>query len=110
MDAGARPNATHQGARQARVSASIPALARPRTLATALQRLAHMPGEQTHQAGNSYLGLVRQATHSHQERAALCRALLLRGHPVEGLGLTKALRRVRTTTKTIATSACGVSA
>lgn len=85
---------------------------RPRTLATALQRIEHMAQADTYAAGNSYLGLVRQATHSHQERAALCRALLRRGHPVEGLGLTKALRRVRnaTTTKTIATSACGVSA
>lgn len=85
---------------------------RPRTLATALQRIEHMAQADTYAAGNSYLGLVRQATHSHQERAALCRALLLRGHPVEGLGLTKALRRVRnaTTTKTIAASACGVSA
>ncbi len=66
---------------------------RPRTLATALQRIADMPDSDTHQAGNSYLGLVRQASHSHQERAAVCRALLKRGHSVEGLHLTKAFRK-----------------
>ena len=83
---------------------------RKRTLATALQRLAHMPDADTHQAGNSYLGLVRQATHSHQERAAICSVLLQRGHPVEGKGLTKALRRVRCATNNIATGACTASA
>ena len=68
---------------------------RPRTLATALQRIEHMPTTDTYAAGNSYLGLVRQASHSHKERAALCHALLKRGHPVEGKDLSKALRRVR---------------
>lgn len=53
-----------------------------------------MPAAETLQAGNSYLGLVRQATHSHKEQAALCRALLKRGHPVDGLHLAKAFRRV----------------
>lgn len=67
---------------------------RRRTLASALQRLEHIPTAETLQAGNSYLGLVRQATHSHKEQAALCRALLKRGHPVEGLHLSKAFRRV----------------
>lgn len=65
---------------------------RRRTLASALQRIEHMPASQTHAAGNSYLGLVRQASHSHKERAAVCRALLKRGHAVEGLHLTKAFR------------------
>lgn len=51
-----------------------------------------MPSAETYQAGNSYLGLVRQASHSHKERAALCHALLKRGHAVEGLHLTKAFR------------------
>lgn len=64
-----------------------------RTLATALQRIAQMPDADTYAAGNSYLGLVRQASHSHQERAAVCRALLKRGHSVEGLHLTKAFRK-----------------
>lgn len=66
---------------------------RPRTLHTALQRLMEMPAADVYAAGNSYLGLVRQATHSHAERAALCRALLRRGHAVEGLHLNKAFRR-----------------
>lgn len=66
---------------------------RPRTLATALRRIEALPDADTYQAGNSYLGLVRQASHSHQERAAVCRALLKRGHSVEGLHLTKAFRK-----------------
>lgn len=35
------------------------------------------------------------ASHSHKERAAICHALLKRGHPVEGKDLSKALRSVR---------------
>lgn len=68
---------------------------RRRTLATALQRLEAMPAADTHTAGNSYLGLVRQASHSHTERAAVCRALLKRGHAVDGLNLSKAFRRAQ---------------
>ena len=67
---------------------------RPRTLRVALQRIEQMPDAETYAAGNSYLGLVRQASHSHKERAAICRALLKRGHPVEGLHLSKAFARV----------------
>ena len=69
--------------------------ARPRTLATALQRIEHMGPADTYATGNSYLGLVRQATHNHKERAALCRALLKRGHAVEGLHLTQAFRNTK---------------
>lgn len=61
------------------------------TLAHSVQE--QMPDADTYAAGNSYLGLVRQASHSHQERAAVCRALLKRGHSVEGLHLTKAFRK-----------------
>jgi hypothetical protein len=57
---------------------------RRRTLAAALHRLEHMPAAQVHQAGNSYLGLARQASHSHHEQALLCRALMKRGHVVAG--------------------------
>ena len=49
-------------------------------------------------------------THSHHDRAALCRALLKRGHPVEGKNLGKTLRRVRGAPKSIATSAGSASA
>lgn len=66
---------------------------RPRTLASALTRIEHLPEADTYAAGNSYLGLVRQASHSHKERAAICRALLKRGHAVEGLRLSQAFRR-----------------
>lgn len=44
-------------------------------------------------SGNSYLGLARQAGNSHQEQALICRALLKRGHAVEGLHLSKAFRK-----------------
>lgn len=43
--------------------------------------------------GNQPVGLVRQASHSHKERAAVCRALLKRGHAVKGMNLSKAFRR-----------------
>ena len=66
---------------------------RRRTLASALQRIEHLPAAEVFSAGNSYLGLVRQASHSHKERAAVCRALLKRGHAVEGMNLSKAFRR-----------------
>ena len=66
---------------------------RTRTLKTALRRLETMPDSDTFAAGNSYLGLAGQASHCHKERAAICRALLKRGHPVEGLHLSKAFAR-----------------
>ena len=72
-------------------------ITRPRTLATALHRIEHMPDADTYAAGNSYLGLVRQASHSHKERAAICRALLKRGHAIEGLHLTQAFRKKEST-------------
>lgn len=65
---------------------------RPRTLHMALARLEQMPTADVFAAGNSYLGLVRQASHSHAERAAICRALLKRGHAVEGRHLSKTFR------------------
>lgn len=37
---------------------------------------------------NSYFGLLRQATHSHHERALLANAVRQRGHSVKG-DLTK---------------------
>lgn len=72
---------------------------RQRTVATALRRLETLPASETHTTGNSYLGLVRQASHSHKDRAAICRALLKRGHAVEGLQLSKAFAK-RTAVKT----------
>ncbi|WP_307885925.1 RNA-directed DNA polymerase [Variovorax boronicumulans] len=64
---------------------------RPRTMRTALRRLEVMPAADVHTAGNSYLGLVRQTENSHQDQVAIARALLKRGHAVDG-GLTRAFR------------------
>jgi RNA-directed DNA polymerase len=53
---------------------------RPRTLAMAVKRLQNMPAADLFASGNSYLGQVRQASHSHQEQAALINVLRSRGH------------------------------
>ncbi len=65
---------------------------RRRTLARGLQRLQAMDGADVFTAGNSYLGLVRQASHSHHEQALIANAALKRGHAVNG-PLTKIFRR-----------------
>jgi len=65
---------------------------RPRTMRAALHRLEHMPADEVYASGNSYLGLVRQAGASHHEQALIARALLKRGHAVDG-DLTRAFRR-----------------
>ena len=66
---------------------------RARTLHQALSRLEEMHSDDVYASGNSYLGLVRQSSHSHHERALVCRALLKRGHAVEGLNLEKVFRK-----------------
>lgn len=65
---------------------------RPRTLRTALQRIKTAPAADLHATGNSYFGLVRQAGASHKEQAAIARAMLRRGHAVDGY-LTRAFKR-----------------
>ncbi len=55
---------------------------RKRTLHTALNRLETMPSTDTFEAGNSYLGLLRQASHSHADRALVANVLRSRGHSV----------------------------
>jgi hypothetical protein len=55
---------------------------RPRTLQQSLTRLETMPPGDVFASGNSYL--ARQAGASHNEQALICRALLKRGHAVEG--------------------------
>lgn len=57
---------------------------RKRTMATAISRLQTMPDDETFAAGNSYLGLLRQASHSHTDRADLSNVLRWRGHAVKG--------------------------
>jgi RNA-directed DNA polymerase len=61
---------------------------RPRTLRVALQRVAEAKSADLHQTANSYFGLLRQATHSHHERAQLANAVRRRGKAVNG-ALTK---------------------
>ncbi|WP_092002891.1 RNA-directed DNA polymerase [Polaromonas sp. OV174] len=53
---------------------------RKRTVATAVRRLQDMPAADLHTAGNSYLGLLRQASHSHHDQAAVINVLRKRGH------------------------------
>ena len=57
---------------------------RPRTMATAVRRLQDMPADEVFAAGNSYLGLLGQASHSHTDRATLANVLRGRGHAVKG--------------------------
>ncbi|MEO5738357.1 MAG: RNA-directed DNA polymerase [Variovorax sp.] len=67
---------------------------RPRTMRQALHRIETMPPAEIYAAGNSYLGLARQAAQSHQDQVALARALLKRGHAVDG-ALTRIFRNRR---------------
>jgi len=65
---------------------------RPRTVRRAVQRLATMPASDTFAAGNSYLGVIGQASHSHHDRSLIANVLRDRGHAVKG-DLSKIYRR-----------------
>ena len=65
---------------------------RRRTVNEALRRVATAPTEDLFAIANSYFGLLRQAEHSHHDRARLANALRRRGHCISG-GLTKTYRR-----------------
>lgn len=65
---------------------------RARTVDSAAQRLRTMPAADVYASGNSYLGLVRQATHSHTDQARLANILRDRGHAIAG-DLGKIYRR-----------------
>lgn len=65
---------------------------RRRTVNDALHRMRHMPAGQLFESGNSYFGLLRQATHSHHDRTELAQILRQRGHRVNP-SLTKTYRR-----------------
>jgi len=65
---------------------------RKRTMTAAIQRLRTMPAKDIFTAGNSYLGLLRQASHSHVDRADLANVLLDRGYTVKR-DLTKIYRK-----------------
>jgi RNA-directed DNA polymerase len=65
---------------------------RRRTVGQALQRIAAAPADDLFASANSYFGLLRQASHSHADRARLGAAVLARGHCVNG-ALTQTYRR-----------------
>jgi hypothetical protein len=64
---------------------------RPGTVARALARTQHMPASDLFESTNSAFGLLRQATHSHADRARLANAARRRGHCVNG-AVTKIYR------------------
>ncbi|MBL8518228.1 MAG: RNA-directed DNA polymerase [Betaproteobacteria bacterium] len=65
---------------------------RPRTFRSALHRLASVPAGELHASANSTFGLLRQASHSHHDRAMLARLLRRRGFAVDR-NFTKTYRR-----------------
>ena len=65
---------------------------RRRTFNEALHRLGNMDAGNLFESANSYFGLLRQATHSHTDRARLAQAVRRRGFMVNGT-LTKTYRR-----------------
>ena len=65
---------------------------RRRTFNEALNRTGQMPADELFETANSYFGLLRQASHSHHDRARLSNILRYRGHTISGK-LTKTYRR-----------------
>lgn len=65
---------------------------RRRTVKYALRNIATTADESLFETGNSYLGLVGQASHPHTDRARIANALLARGHTVKS-DLTKIYRK-----------------
>lgn len=63
-------------------------ITRRRTVESALLRVATAPSETLAQSANSYFGLLRQASHSHADRARLANAVRRRGKAVKS-DLTK---------------------
>lgn len=64
---------------------------RKRVVKEAVKRVSAASDNDLVSVANSYFGLMRQATHSHKDRAALARALLRRGRAVNGK-LTKVIK------------------
>ncbi len=56
---------------------------RRRTFKDAIARVATMPREEVYQTANSYFGLLRQASHSHTDRAHLANVVRDRGLAVD---------------------------
>lgn len=65
------------------------------TSATPRSALRTMPEADVFTAGNSYLGLLGQATHSHKDRATVANVLRGRGYAIKG-DLTKIYRKATT--------------
>lgn len=65
---------------------------RQRTVTAAVKRLQEMPAKYVFSAGNSYLGLLRQASHSHHDQATVMNVLRKRGHSFKP-DLTKIFRK-----------------
>ena len=70
---------------------------RRRTLNDALRRAAEINAADLYETANSYFGLLRQATHSHHERAQLANVLRSRGHTINKQ-FTKTFRKSRENT------------
>lgn len=67
-------------------------ITRRHTLHDALRRSAEIPAEELFETANSYFGLLRQASHSHHDRARLANLLRRRGHCISG-ALTQTFRK-----------------
>ena len=65
---------------------------RRRTLNSAIERIRTIDKTDLFETANSYFGLLRQATHSHHDRAAIANEIRRRGHSVKA-DLTKTYRR-----------------
>jgi RNA-directed DNA polymerase len=65
---------------------------RRRTFNEAISRTRRLSAEDVFETGNSYFGLLRQATHSHHDRATLANELRRIGHCIKS-DLTKTYRR-----------------
>ncbi|ADE10445.1 Retron-type reverse transcriptase [Sideroxydans lithotrophicus ES-1] len=55
---------------------------RRRTYNEALSRVKQVPANELFETANSYFGLLRQASHSHHDRALLGSVLMYRGHSI----------------------------
>jgi len=64
---------------------------RRRAFNEAISRTRQMPADELFETANSYFGLLRQATHSHHDRALLANVLRYRGHCIDK-GFTKTFR------------------
>lgn len=65
---------------------------RHRTVHEAVRKVTTTPAEDLLEVGNSYFGLLRQAEHSHHDRALVANALRRRGHSIKR-DITKTYRR-----------------